>query len=58
MDDFAVARTGAGADRMLGLDEDDLAARASQCTRDGQADDAGPDDDCFGFFHAARLWVA
>jgi hypothetical protein len=43
MDDLAVARTGAGADRIRGFEDHDLAASHGKCTGDGEPDNPGSD---------------
>ena len=45
VNDLAVARTGDAADRGLGFDDHHLAAGRRQGAGDGQADDAGADDE-------------
>lgn len=59
MDDFGVARAGAGADGFGGFGHQHFAARQGQGAGDGQADDAGADDDAIDIrIHGVQVWRA
>ena len=55
MDDLAVAARGFHAVLRVSVEDEDVRAITRQAGRDGEADDAGPDDDDFGIRHRPIL---
>src|SRR5581483_5687647 len=56
MDDFRIARAGVGADGLLRLEDDDLAALQGKRTRDGQADHARAEHYRINAFHGGSFF--